>query len=261
MASKKLLFLVALFVFAQFATSAQTNWGWDWKDTSKIAVKNLPQHNEFMNNQYPYPAKPRSQWELGFNLGPTWLTGDIKSKTGIGYGVSLRKSLGHVLSVRGSLTGASTSGAPNAYGVAVGQTAYKNSMLAIGVDFIASLNTPSYYRGNPKTNLYVLAGYSLLGAKAQYQGAPGNQPGGYNIFYGQRPGQAFTQDGLITTMFGATVNNRQAWALMHAWNLGFGAAFKVSDKVNIGIEQKFIFSVKGYDYLDTWKDARNENND
>ena len=100
-----------------------------------------------------------------------------------------------------------------------------------------------------------------MGAKAQYQGAPGNQPGGYNIFYGQRPGQAFTTDGLITTMFGATVNNRQAWALMHAWNLGFGAAFKVSDKVNIGIEQKFIFSVKGYDYLDTWKDARNENND
>ncbi|MEN9459005.1 MAG: hypothetical protein RL135_1599 [Bacteroidota bacterium] len=261
MTSKKLLLLVVLFVSAQFAANAQTDWGWDWKDTSKIAVKDLPQHNEFMNNQYPYPAKPRSQWELGFNLGPTWLVGDIKAKTGLGYGVSLRKALGHIFSVRGSLTGASTSGAPNAYGVGVGQTAYKNTMYALGVDFIASLNTPSYYRGNPKTNLYVLAGYSLLGSKAQYQGAPGNQPGGYNIFYGQRAGQAYTQDGLITTLFGATVNNRKSWALMHAWNLGMGFAYKINDKVNIGLEQKFIFTAGGNDYLDTWKDVRNENND
>jgi outer membrane protein OmpA-like peptidoglycan-associated protein len=261
MASKKLLLLVVLFVFAQVSINAQTNWGWDWKDTSKIAVKDLPQHNEFMNNQYPYPAKPRSQWELGFNLGPSWISGDVNSNIGLAYGISARKALGHIFSVRGSLSAASNSGTPSNYGIGVGQVAYKNNMYALGVDFIASLNTPSYYRGNPKTNLYVLGGYSLVATRAQYQGAPGAQPGGYNIFYGQRLGQANTQKGLITTLGGATVNNRKSYGLMHAFNLGLGAAFKISEKVNIGIEQKFIFSAAGYDYLDAFKDVRNESND
>jgi hypothetical protein len=54
MASKKYILVMALIVLLQSVGIAQTDWGWDWKDTSKISVKNLPQHNEFLNNQYPY---------------------------------------------------------------------------------------------------------------------------------------------------------------------------------------------------------------
>jgi OOP family OmpA-OmpF porin len=82
MASKKYILVLALIVLIQSVGLAQTDWGWDWKDTSKIAVQHLPQHNEFLNNQFPYPARPRDQWELGFGVGYAQVTGDVKSKGG-----------------------------------------------------------------------------------------------------------------------------------------------------------------------------------
>ncbi|HJV20502.1 MAG TPA: hypothetical protein VJ552_11535 [Sediminibacterium sp.] len=259
MTSKKMFLLAVFAVFAQCSLFAQSDWGWDWKDSSKVAVKNLPQYNEFLNNQYPYPAKPRNQWELGFGAGTSSIVGDVKGKLGFTGNISLRKALGHVFSFRGSLNGLLNSGTPSNYGVSVGQVAYKNQAYILGADLIASLNTASHYRGNPKTNLYVLAGYSFIASRVLYQQAGGVQGGGgYNTFYGQRPGMENTQQGLISTVGSSTVNGRKAWSLMNGLNVGAGIAFKVSDKVNIGIEQKFIFTASGYDYLDAWK-AGNSN--
>ncbi|MFX8653022.1 hypothetical protein ABTM19_20065, partial [Acinetobacter baumannii] len=49
---------------------------------------------------------------------------------------------------------------------------------------------------------------------------------------------------------GVTVNGRHGWAWMHAYNVGFGMAFKINNKINIGAEQKFIVPFFGNDYLD-----------
>jgi OOP family OmpA-OmpF porin len=252
MASKKFILIMALAMLVQTAGLAQTDWGWDWKDTSKISVKKLPQHNEFLNNQYPYPAQPRNQWELGIGIGVTSITGDVKSNTGFGGTVALRKALTHVLSIRAGLTGLLNSGTPNPYEVAVGRPAYKNQTHQLSVDMIASLNTASHYRGNPKTNVYVLGGYSLNAARVLYANPGGAQPGGYSIFYGYNNSGTFanSQKGTITTFGGATVNGRQAYTLYHGLNLGAGIAFKVNKKVNIGLEHKYTFSVPGYDFLD-----------
>jgi outer membrane protein OmpA-like peptidoglycan-associated protein/opacity protein-like surface antigen len=252
MASKKNILAVALIVLIQSVGLAQTDWGWDWKDTSKISVKKLPQHNEFLNNQYPYPAKPRNQWELGIGVGATSIYGDIKSKVGFGGTVSLRKAISHVFSVRAGLTGLLNSGTPNAFEAAVGRPAYKNQTHQLGVDFIASLNSASHYRGNPKTNVYVLAGYALNATKVLYRNPAGAQPGGYSIFYGYNNNEVFTnsQRNTITTFGGATVNGRNAYTLLHGLNLGAGIAFKVSNKVNIGVEHKYTFTAPGYDFLD-----------
>lgn len=257
MASKKSLLAAALIVLIQSIGLAQTNWGWDWKDTSKIAVKNLPQHNEFLNNQYPYPAKPRNQWELGFGAGPSFIIGDVKSKVGFGGTISLRKAINHTFSYRFNYTGMLNSGTPTVYGTSVGQYAYKSQTHAMGADLIVSLNTASYYRGNPKTNVYLLGGYSLIGHRVMYKApvGPFAQPGGYNIFYGiNNPN---SQNGLINTWFGKNINGRQSWSIMHTLNVGAGFAFKVSEQVNLGLEQKFYFTAPGYDYLDGFKAANN----
>lgn len=169
MASKKNILALALIVLVQSIGMAQTDWGWDWKDTSKISVKKLPQHNEFINNQYPYPAQPRSQWELGFGLGASSITGDIKSKLGFGGTVSLRKALNHTFSIRTGLTGLWNSGTANAFQTAVGRPDYKNRTYQLGFDVIASLNAASHYRGNPKTNVYVLMGYALNASNVLYK--------------------------------------------------------------------------------------------
>lgn len=252
MASKKNILAVALIVLIQSVGLAQTDWGWDWKDTSKISVQKLPQHNEFLNNQYPYPAKPRNQWELGLGIGASTISGDIKSKLGFGGTVSLRKALSHVFSVRAGLTGLWNSGEPNAYETAVGRPAYKNQTYQLGFDVIASLNAANNYRGNPKTNVYLLAGYALNATKVMYQSPGGAQPGGYRIFYGYNDNQVFpnSQKGTITTFGGSTINGRNAFALLHGLNLGGGIAFKVSNKVNIGLEHKYTFTAPGYDFLD-----------
>jgi len=258
MASKKYILVAALIVLIQSVGMAQTDWGWDWKDTSKIAIKNLPQHNEFLNNQYPYPARPRDQWELGFGVGYAQVNGDVKSSGGFGGTVTLRKALNNTFSIRGGLTGIITSGTPSAYGTSIGQVAYKNQTHQLSVDVLASLNNRSYYRGNPKTNVYLLGGYSFNAARVLYKTPiPGGaQPGGYAIFYGlQNPN---SQSGLAGTLGGASINGRHAYALFHGLDLGGGIAFKLTNKVNIALEHKFTFTYAGYDYLDGFKGGNND---
>ncbi|MEO7531319.1 MAG: OmpA family protein [Sediminibacterium sp.] len=258
MASKKYILVLALIVLIQSVGLAQTDWGWDWKDTSKISVSHLPQHNEFLNNQYPYPAMPRSQWELGFGAGYAQVNGDVKSKGGFGGTVTLRKALNNTFSVRAGLTGMIMSGEPSTYGVAVGQTAYKNQTHQLSIDVLTSLNTRSFYRGNPKTNIYLITGYSLNAARVLYKAAaqPNNQPGGYSIFYGiNNPN---SQNGLVGTLGGATINGRHAYSVFHGLDLGGGIAFKVSNKVNLALEHKFTFTFTGYDYLDAYKSGNND---
>ncbi len=253
MASKKYILLAILAVTLQLTSFAQgTDWGWDWKDSSKISSKNMPQHNEFLNNNYPYPAQPRNQWELGFAAGTSMIIGDVKSKVGFGGGISLRKSLNHIFSVRGSYFGSLNSGSPTTYGASIGQKDYKTQTHSGNLDVIASLNTLSNYRGNPKTNVYVLAGYTFIASQIKTKDASGN----YHIFYGQ--GIPNTQSGLVGTTAGATVNGRKGWALMQGFSIGGGIAFKLSNKVNLGLENKATFISPGYDYSEGFK-AGNSN--
>jgi OOP family OmpA-OmpF porin len=263
MASKKYILVLALTALIQTVGLAQTDWGWDWKDTSKIAVKHLPQHNEFLNNQYPYPARPRDQWELGFGIGYATVVGDVKSKGGFGGTVSLRKSLNHTFSVRAGITSLLPAGEPNSYGTATGQVGYKNTTHQLNVDVLTSLNTSSFYRGNPKTNVYLITGYSLNATQVLYKNPTGAQPGGYSIFYGYTLGtppinNANSQNGTISTFGGATVNGRHAYALYHGLDLGAGIAFKVNNKVNVGFEHKYTFTFPGYDFLDAYKGGNSD---
>ena len=227
---------------------AQTDFGWDWRDSSKVAVKNQPQRNEFINNVFPYPAKSRSQWELGFGLGVATMSADVKSKAGFGGSVSVRKALNHTFSLRASIADLNSSGEPNTYQLTQNRVPFKTKTRQFGVDVIASLNSLSYYRANPKTNVYVLAGYSLTGSKVMYKTAtPGAQAGGYRIFYGQ--GLPDSEEGLLTTGLGASINNRKSYAIYNSFSAGGGISFKLSDVISVGLEQRFTFSASGYDYI------------
>ena len=236
---------------------AQTDFGWDWRDSSKVAVKNQPQRNEFINNVFPYPAKPRSQWELGFGLGIATISADVASKAGFGGSVSVRKALSHTFSLRASVADLNSSGEPNTYQLTQNRVPFKTRTRQFGVDVIASLNSLNYYRANPKTNVYVLAGYNLTGSRVMYKTAvSGAQAGGYRIFYGQ--GLPDSEQGLLTTGLGTSINNRKSYAIYNSFSAGGGISFKLSDVISVGLEQRFTFSVAGYDYLDAVK-AGNSN--
>src|SRR5947209_1794531 len=104
-----LLIVLTLFCLSGFTQLGGTH---NYLDTTYIAPRNLAQQNEFMNNTQNFPAKPRDMWQLGVFAGFPWIDGDCPTAirgagSGInsyayGVGLSLRKALGYVLSVRAS---------------------------------------------------------------------------------------------------------------------------------------------------------------
>jgi outer membrane protein OmpA-like peptidoglycan-associated protein len=100
MASKKYTLLAGLMCLLVFTAFSQAQIR-SYEDSSVIPTKRMPQHTEFMNGTYNYPAKPRNQWELGIKGGLSTISGDVRARlpTG-GIGLHVRKALGYVFSMR-----------------------------------------------------------------------------------------------------------------------------------------------------------------
>ena len=81
MIQKKWLFSLLLVILAQLTAQAQIDWGWSWNDSAVIANKKMPQRAEFLANEFPYPPKPRSMWEIGISLGNSRIIGDVANFT------------------------------------------------------------------------------------------------------------------------------------------------------------------------------------
>ncbi|MFN7823627.1 MAG: hypothetical protein ACK5PO_11810, partial [Bacteroidota bacterium] len=200
MITKKIFLFTLLAVLTQLTATAQTDWGWSWTDSAVVANKRMPQRAEFLANEYPYPPKPRSMWEIGISLGNSRIIGDVTNfKFGYAVGLNARKALSNIISVRGGLIYSQTSGinpilSTNAptdgfltsatpYRAITGYdryAAYSPSNLnsaqrafaanyvkksyTVTLDVIVSTNTVSHYRGNPKWDIYLFAGYAFVAA-------------------------------------------------------------------------------------------------
>lgn len=90
--------LLSLGVFAQKPGSGS---GYSVYDTSVITNKRMPQQNEFWNNTYNFPAKPRNMWEVGVSGGAFNISGDVPSVfPTFGFSAHVRKAFGYVFSLR-----------------------------------------------------------------------------------------------------------------------------------------------------------------
>ncbi len=262
-------------------SSTDANWAYD---SSKISTKNMPQYNEFTNYQTPYPAKPRNMWELGLSGGLSMIIGDVDPQAGIGGGISVRKALGHVTSLRLGYNGSINYGLDyRLRGTSVGISApgynpwssyvvrggggyvanYRNIMHQLSLDALFSMNTDNHYRGNPKVEWYTLAGYSFTYSDVDVMnGIKGfSTPVNFASIISSSDGtrkdikQKLKDAGIKHGLFdlsndkwtNAPVDNfnRNSLGLhnnnqimRHAVDLGAGIAFKLSPKVNLGIEEK-----------------------
>lgn len=263
MVSKKLKLLLALVGLMQTLSYAQENTtssngagstsaNWVY-DSSKISTKNMPQHNEFVNYQTPYPPKPRGMWELEVSGGNAIIIGDrpmFNGYTGgIGGGIAARFALSHVFSARVGWAG-STQKIPsynNHYIPFSGNTTHM-----LNLDLIASLNTLSSYRGNPKVNYYIFAGYSI--AASQITNKPDGFFNGDGVVYNGTNASIpnlykMDNNNLITTFHkdGAGNNNQ---ILYHNIAFGAGIDFRVSQRVKLGLEERIVSPLSGLDLLD-----------
>lgn len=136
MASKKLLFLTGMFcLLASYGYSQRVGASYDVKDSSVVPDKRMPQHTEFLNGTYNFPAKPRNMWEIGIKAGLTNVSGDIPSRffTPISLGAHVRKAFGYIFSVRleymyGKASGRTFNQAANFYK----NTAWTSSLGSLG---------------------------------------------------------------------------------------------------------------------------------
>lgn len=102
MASKKYnLLLAGLFMVLSTGSFAQTGSGYDVFDSTVITSKGMAQQNEFWNNSYNFPSKPRNMWEIGISAGAFNVLGDVSSKfPALGFAAHVRKAFGYVFSMR-----------------------------------------------------------------------------------------------------------------------------------------------------------------
>ncbi|MEO6814121.1 MAG: OmpA family protein [Ginsengibacter sp.] len=92
---------MGIFSLLSFGVFAQDTGVYNIYDSSVISSKGRAQQNEFMNNTYDFPAKPRNEMEFGISGGSFNIFGDVTPKIPTaGFGVHFRKALGYVFSLR-----------------------------------------------------------------------------------------------------------------------------------------------------------------
>ena len=295
MIQKKWLLSLLLVVMAQLTAQAQIDWGWSWKDSAVIANKKMPQRAEFLANEFPYPPKPRSMWEIGISLGNSRIIGDVANfKFGYGVGITARKALSNVVSLRGGilyqqtvginpilstntptdgfLTGTTPYRAITGYGdyakyapantnkaLRAFAANYKNNSYTGTLDVIISTNTLSYYRGNPKWDIYLFGGYALVAANVttRLTGSDSTSPFDFSAL-NYNGTKASIQNDVNAALNAASspdnvapLKNRRRdlgtgdMILTHAFSFGAGVSYKINDKINVGFENRFINTLNG----------------
>ena len=257
-----------------------------WDDSSKVSTKNMAQYNEFRNNQYPYPAKPRDMWQLGLTGGVLVPLFDVPNAQFPGWhaGLNLRKSLGYMVSVKFGAEygeakgyeyrpGVSTRNLPtnnlqSAYSVNGWIPNYKMQAVIPSVELMFSFANILFHHGNPKSNVYFTAGYTPFVYHTKIDALNGNAPynfsgsftGGSGINFGQK--RTDVQKAIKNLLDGsyetdALVRSRSQnfddassskWQFRHSAFVGGGYEFKLGTFGSLGLEAKYY--IISDDYLD-----------
>ncbi len=278
-----ILGLSALFLTSEAQMSAKG--GTDWKDSSLIPSSRMAQHSEFLNNQYNFPAKPRSQWELGLKIGSPSISGDVPSTfPNAGFGIHLRKSLGYFLSIRGEFyrgtaTGFDWKGNYNyirnsawaGNGYQGHQRTYVGNMVAfvpatdkvyynyktvlndLSGQILLNFSNIRFHRAEPKIGLYSILGVGVLfyDTKVDALNASGQKYNFNSISGGNYAERSQTRKDVKALLDGKYETAGESNGLSDAklfgmtarvsTTVGFGAAFKLSKKVNIAVEDRISF--------------------
>jgi outer membrane protein OmpA-like peptidoglycan-associated protein len=271
--------------FAQDNTSAESASSYDIRDSSLIPNSRIPQHNEFLNNAYPFPALPRNQWEIGVNGGLSTVSGDVRSWLPTwGWGIHVRKALGYTFSARveynnleaeglnwqPSYTGYAANPVISKYYDAAAHTPvfynYKTKIQSLSLQAIANLNNIRFHRAKSTIAIYLLAGFGAMTYSTGYNllDANGN-PYNYNNIITQFGAQGFTYanrkairsalkdmlDGTFETPAQHDASQSSIFggtSLRPVAELGGGMEIKLNEKFNIAIEDKV--SIVKTDLLD-----------
>ncbi len=259
MAIKKYTLFLGLLV-AALTTEAQVS---EWQDSSLIPPSRLAQHNEFMNNQYNFPAKPRNQWEIGIKMGSPSISSDVEGlNPNFGVGVHVRKALGYLVSLRGEVFTGTARGlglkentnysfnsawTKNGYNTNSDKVFYnlKTKLTDLSAQMLFNFSNIGFHRAEPKFAIYGIVGAgitlydanidALNGGSAKYSFNSVNA----NLSKSEvRSALKSILDGTYETPADKKGTSGGSTSVVSA-TFGFGAAFKISKRVNLAIENRF----------------------
>lgn len=272
MASKNYkLMLMGVLSLISFGLFAQDTGVYNIYDSSVISSKGRAQQNEFMNNTYDFPAKPRSETEIGISGGNFSVSGDVAAKLPTaGFGIHIRKALGYLFSVRLQYEygvgkgqnwkpsyGYSNDPAWSAYyNAAALQPVYYNyrtHVQDLSLEGIFTLNNIRFHKQKTGMVLYGGVGFgaTIYDTRINALGS-NNQP--YN--FASITGSGFSDrksirsqlKSLMDNTYETEAQNNKAnsatlfgQTLKPSGSIIAGIAFKLGKRVNLALEDKFTF--------------------
>lgn len=279
MASKKYAFLFSLLCLFAFASFGQIGGEYSVQDSSVIPAKRLPQHTQFMANEYAFPAKPRNQWELGLKVGAFSIAGDVRSRfPGFGAALHVRKALGYVFSLRGEVGWGTTKGMnfqpstnylkndpwfPYIDG-GTGEPStpvfynYKSNIFDLSLQGVVTLNNIRFHKAKTGFNFYAFAGIGgmIYDTKIDALDEDGNPYDFSQVLADFGPSFNYEdrkdiRKALKDDVFDgdyeseAEGDNSQPEFLGEpfkpVYNVGLGVQFKLNKKLSLAIEDKLSF--------------------
>jgi outer membrane protein OmpA-like peptidoglycan-associated protein len=273
MASKKLTLLIGLIcLFLSYSQAQGVGSSYDIRDSSLIPTKRLAQHNEFLNNAYPFPAKPRNEWEIGINGGYTygWTSITNWGPTG-GFGFHVRKALGYVFSIRAEYDWIRLRGLNYQYTEAYGKNGqlsavypqqasgawdsifynYRSTVHELSLQGVFTFNNINFHKAKTGFNWYVFGGIGAMTYSTLYKADPGYVTGFESVInqfpiedYKNRKEIRNALKNVLTGKWDVIAERSTTTATLGAAPLtivgvtGLGAQFKLNNRLNIQIEDK-----------------------
>ncbi len=254
-------------------------------DSNYYNGKQLSQHNEFMVGNYDYPAKPKDMWEIGIKGGSFSIpVADVDARylNSFGFGAHIRKSLGHVMSLRLEYVYGVAQGLnwrpSQSYTVAGSNTPwagyngnvyynYKTKAQDLSLQALFNVGNIRFYKNQTGATIYALAGIGVNTFKTSVNALNGtslyNFPAQEDV-YDNRKDQLDAIKNLLDDSYEsrAEIDPSKKWSKTFAGYLtpsatvGAGVAFRLSSRVNLAIEDRIIFN--GSDMLDgvRWDESK-----
>jgi len=234
----------------------------------------MPQHTEFLNGTYNFPAKPRNQWELGIKGGLSTVSGDVRARIPSGgFGIHIRKALGYVFSLRLegdwlNARGLNFSGSNgwkrnpvlgDIYRLAVPGTVYreetifynyKTNIEELGLHGVVTLNNIRFHKSKTGINFYGFGGIAGMAYATKYNalsasGQPYDYSGIASANYSNRKDALKALKDLLDDSYETQAERDPLQPKLGnrpfkvAFVVGAGMQFKLNNRFNIAVEDKF----------------------
>ncbi|HUP13468.1 MAG TPA: hypothetical protein VM187_14690, partial [Niastella sp.] len=255
--------------------------------------KSMPQHTEFMNGTYNYPARPRNQWELGIKAGLFTISGDVTSLPSYGVGAHIRKAFGYLFSGRLSYMQGIGKGLnwqrsgnyrlnpawADRYSVNTGVPVFYNYRTVVhdlSLEGIFTLNNIRFHKAKSGLNIYALAGIGgmIYDAHINALNDQGNTASAFSPAYdfsGIPTATYKTRKDTKSALKDLLDDTYETQAQTHegrrpeikgntfrpVGHLGGGIAFKLNNRVNLALEDRVTITKD--DLLDgqQWSEQQN----